>query len=99
MYRVTEYLGDYPLESQLHWNAEFESFIRAYTVGKDIWLESLATTKVLDPDYYVLIEREDSNDPADFRPVGAFNISGAGVFDYINTTKIKKFIKRFVMSG
>ena len=98
MYRVTEYLGDYPLESQLHWNTEFVSFIRAYTVAKDIWVESVATTKVLDPDYYVLIEREDSSDPADFRPVGAFNITGAGVFDYINIIRIKKFIRRFEMS-
>ena len=96
MYRVTEYIGDYPLESQLHWEAEFHLFIRAYTAAKEIWEESVKTTKVLDPDYYILIEREDPADWVDagWAPMGAFNTSGS-INEYIRKRDITKFLSRF----
>ena len=94
MFRVTEYLGDYPLESQLQWGAKFDSFMGAYHIARAIWNESVVTTKVLDPDYYVLIEREDRSDDAEYRPMGAFTMAGAPS-EYINHKGIKKFISRF----
>jgi len=97
MYRVTEYLGDYPMECQLHWNADFKHAIVAYGVAKDIWEESVKTTKVLDPDYYVLIEREDATDPSGYYPIGAFNISSYAPNDYIPARHVKAFVRRFGM--
>ena len=95
MYRVTEYIGDYPLEAQKHWGAEFKNFLSAWQVARDIWEESVKTTKVLDPDYYVLIEIEDKRDDADWTSVAAFNISGHRDTGYVNKFHIKKFISRF----
>ena len=96
MYRVTEYIRDYPLEGQKYWSDEFHLFIRAYTVAKEIWEESVKTTKVLDPDYYVLIESVITygKDEAEYEPYGAFNISGS-INEYIRKRDITKFLSRF----
>ena len=95
MYRVTEYIGDYPLECQEHWRGEFSSSIRAWSVAKAIWEEAVITTKVVNSDYYVLIEKEDSNDDAGWAAIGAFNISGPEPYEYIKKSDIKKFISYF----
>lgn len=59
MYRVTQYVGDYPTERQLFWKERFYSLKAANFVAKNIWnaIEWMVTD-----DHYILIEKYKDED-------------------------------------
>lgn len=71
MYRITEYLGDYPLDKQRMWNRNFHNLNNVLRVAESVW-EVGHAKKADTADYYVLVEVEDSDDPADWAPFVAY---------------------------
>ena len=79
MYKLTEYIGDYPLEGQEYWGQTFEHLSVAMMAGTMKYIESKDSSHdkgvELDPDYYVLIESYENG--ADIgTPVYAFTTFG-----------------------
>jgi len=46
MYRVTEYIGDYPLEGQEHWGATYLDFSSALEDAAYVWETAVKASKI-----------------------------------------------------
>ena len=57
MYKVTEYTGDYPIESQVFWAESFYSLEAAKSVAKLLYYYPDDLKRTQSEDYYVLVER------------------------------------------
>ena len=93
MYRVTEYIGDYPLEGQEYWGQTFDALLMSKVVARSKYIESYAGAfkkgVELDPDYYVLIESYENG--ADIgTPVYAFT-----TFGELKNSKLDDFLFKY----
>ena len=56
MYKVTEYIGDYPVENQTFWSEEFKTVKAANYVARALYYYPEELTE-RDVEYHVLVEK------------------------------------------